>query len=108
MNIFYSLKQFFRDCKYGIKNIFIFLPAVWQFKTWDKTYLYRYLVPALAQCEKEFRNSPLQNGSKYAREMQIMKVYAIRLGDESLDFPEDSNVEEQEFIKLWLKRWYSW
>lgn len=44
---FEKIEIFFRDCAYGITNIFHFLPFVWRYRHWDYEYLLEFFIAVL-------------------------------------------------------------
>lgn len=55
-----EISQFFRNIKYGIQNLIIWFPIIWQDRDWDQWFIYKTLQFKLKQTEKlqrEYGNS---------------------------------------------------
>ena len=49
------IESWFYDVKYGIENIFLWLPIIWKDRNWDHCYIYTVLRHKLHLTEKQIR-----------------------------------------------------
>jgi hypothetical protein len=65
-------RNFFRNIKCGVINIFLWLPVIWKDRYWDYTFIYHILRRKLYLTEKKFRNANFYVGQK--KDADKMKI----------------------------------
>jgi len=82
-----KIEDFFRTIKYGIENLIIWFPIIWQDRNWDQWFLYKVLQHKLKQMiklQRKYGNSI--NADDYADQMQVCANLLDRLiNDEYLE-----------------------
>lgn len=76
-------KSLYYNIKYGIENIFIWLPIIWKDRNWDYIYIYLILQKKFELMENIHKNSYCVNKEKTIRQLKIAKELCKRLSKES-------------------------
>ena len=84
-----SFKQFCRDIKYGIQNLIVWLPIIWNDRQWDYFYLYSLLNKKFELMENYFKKySCCLESEEIAKIITEMKEACKRLiEDDYYDAP---------------------
>jgi len=54
--MFYKIKQWPRQIRYGIKNLIVWFPVIWKDRNWDHWFIYKILRTKLHLTEQLIRN----------------------------------------------------
>lgn len=80
MYIFRRIKGLYYQFKYGICNIFKWMPTIWRLRDYDAGFLYLLIHKQLSYTEDCLRNYGISvNSIKYANQIRIAKNLAQRL-----------------------------
>jgi hypothetical protein len=82
MSIFNRIENIYYNFKYGICNVFKWIPIVWQLRDWDGEFIYPLIYQQLKHTENYLRNYGCSVSSiKDANQIRIAKNLAKRLWD---------------------------
>jgi len=95
------LRTRYYNIKYGIRNLFRWLPVIWRDRTWDAHYLYSLLEFKFKNMEKDFRRCSWHVGAeKQADQIKVCRLLCKRLKEEEYTTPyDDRNKPHNEWFR---------
>lgn len=110
---FKKLHSIYYNVKYGIKNLYHYLPVIWRNREWDEYYIYALLAKKFERMEYLHSNhGHLVRSLRKAKQLMIAKNLAKRLveqnyldnalindSDNEVDFTFEK-IEDSEFVRM--------
>ena len=98
-----KIKDQFRNCKNGIKNLITWFTVIWKDRDWDQQFFYEIVYFKLKQMEKFHRNyGNTVNREKYADEIKLAALLLKRVIDdnylENVMEPHEKKWGESDFV----------
>jgi hypothetical protein len=91
-----KIRQFFREFKYGIKNLVRWFPIIWKDRDWDQDFIYNLLAKKLEFQAKYIGDRDFHTESKRDAERMRLVVKLINLQQEEFYHMEYMDYEEVE------------
>lgn len=93
--VFEKISDFFRNIKYGMRNLIKWTPVIWQDRDWDQWFLYKILHFKLQEMEKMQRNGIHLHREATADKIKVCKLLLKRLIDDDYLVNTLKNHEEK-------------
>lgn len=91
-----GIRQFFRNIKYGVKNLIKWFPTIWKDRDWDQVFIYTILAKKLEFQAKYIGDRDFHTESKRDAERMNLVVRLINLQQDEFYRMEYMDYEEVE------------